>query len=307
MAVERTVLLGSPRSTWKEWVFRNRGSIDVVMADPADSHFGHPCRLARLRGDRTVDRRFFGSLNPGRSPSLYLAALVEILSDTTESAIIQLPTYRASPPNLQLLQTAIRLIGATRILIDDRLEAPYVGASIELEVVELEAAPPATLQTALRKAQWHKLRLSSVRHTAPLSAIGITGARLGSGRALYPGERIDVGLEEALHVEICGTTLFVVSDLPIDDSSIARALDLTHTHRAQFASSAQYENLVCALVDGDGQEIGSGFVDRIDFHEGVFAANVQAVAPAPFKSVALGLLYVDSNGNETGEAKVWEI
>lgn len=305
--MNRIVLLGSPKSTWKEWIFRNRAGSDLLVVDPADTHFGHPGRLILVREDKIVARRFFGALNPARSPMRIVAAFSELLALAENDLIIQLFPYRPHPGNLELIQILVDLAKPDRIFQDDRLELDITSWPIGPELAELETAPPASLQTALRKAHWLKLRQSAESHSLSLSRLSFRGARLGSGTVLSPAERIGAGLGDALHAETCGSTLFVIADAPIGDASISQALDMTHADRAQIASSWRYENLLCAFLDSAGEELGMGFIDRIDFENGEMNASVNAVAPAPVKSVQLGLLYVDTNGVEKGEAKLWEI
>jgi polynucleotide 5'-kinase involved in rRNA processing len=101
--------------------------------------------------------------------------------------------------------------------------------------------------------------------------------------------------------------LFLITETSIDDSDIARALDHTHTHRAQVTLASAYENLLCAALDREGGPIGIGTIKSIDFAAGIGHLAITAAAPAPIHSIQLGHLSIDPSGRELGEASIGEI
>lgn len=305
--MNRTVLLATPQRTWKAWLAQHRGGQLLLCADPAETAFGHPARLSLWKGDRVLESAFLGWLNPVRASAAWVAALVELLRHVDGDTLILLPPYRANPANLELVQLALDLIQPTRIVLGDESGLEFMNWPIGPEVALLEDAHQPSLQIALRKALWLKLRQSSERHEVPLTNLHFRGARLGSGRQLSTEELSASGLDHVLRGELCGQTLFLVSEAPVDDMHIGRALDVTHATKAMVAHPAAYQDLLCALLDADGRELGMGMIDHIDFEGGVLVADVAAVAPAPVRTVKLGGTMVNRDGRESGEVKVWEL
>jgi hypothetical protein len=153
----RTLLIGNPRTTWREWLKANREHRDLLCLDPSDTQQGLPGRVALFKGEHPAATRFYGALDPQRAPHVLVAALAEMLPQMGDHGIIQLFPYRAGPLMRQVAMLCAEISRPDRVLIASETEIESSCFTSEVEVVELEDAPSAHLQAAQRKAQWLRL------------------------------------------------------------------------------------------------------------------------------------------------------
>lgn len=275
------------------------------MLDPGDATHGCAARLWLLRNGKPAMVRFYGSLDPQRSPHVMLAALHEMLAEAVDP-LVEAPAYRATPVLRQTIQLIAAIAKPDEILIAAQTPIDRDGWRVGPDEIELADAFPKMVLDAQRKAQWLALIERCKPHEVPLEGLTFEGARLGSGHVLSAEMREKAGLAEAFRAEVCGNTLLVVADHEIDESTMARALDVTHTSRAMAVLSQEYENLLCAMMRESGEEIGHGMIERIDFANGIVHVRADAVPPIPVRILKLGSLRVDSNGKELGELRPWQ-
>lgn len=302
-----TLLVGNPSSSWRDWLKDNRGGRDLLCLDPADPIQGVPGRLCLFRDSRPVFERFYGSLDPQRYPHVILAALAEALKLIEGESLIQSFAYRPTPVLRHLLVLVAQVMQPETILVASGTSLDLNGFPVGPTPVELEAAFPQVVLDAQRKAQWIKLLENCTAHSVALKDLAIEGSRLGSGIAMDAHSRERVGLQGALHAEICGGTLFVVAAGELEEHRVARALDLTHTARLHAASPQAYENLTCSFARQSGEDFGFGIVESIDWEAGRLKALNDAVPPAPVRILRLGSLRVDPRGRELGEVAPWQV
>ena len=301
-----TLLLGTQGSAWHQWLKDNRKGRDLILLDPADAHHGPAGRLWLIHDDRSTSR-FYGSTDPQRSPHVMVLALAEFLTEARPDALVQLFAYRPTPLLSQLAQLIAFLVKPEQILIDQETPISQGGWPTGPEEIDLPAGLPPMVVDAQRKAQWLKLIERCQPHQIPLQSCVIQGARLGSGHSLDEPTRHRAGLANALHAETCGSTLLIVADEDPDEENISRALDVTHTARAQIVRADAYDDLLCAFVRPSGDEFGFGMIERIDFAEGLIHARTDAIPPVPVPILRLGSMRVDKDGRERGEAKPWQV
>ncbi len=305
--LEATLLLGSDGAAWHEWLRENRRGKDLILLDPADAHYGPAARLWLIRGDKPARSYFFGSLDAQRAPHILLAAYSELANEAAAGAFVQLFAYRASPLLRQLAQIFAFLIRPQRIIIAQGTPIDHDGWPIGPEEIELPSGLPAVVVQAQRKAQWLKMIERSQLHEIPLSRTSIQGSRLGSGQPLGDTVQKRAGLEHAVHAEVCGSTLFIVTNEELDEDQMSRALDVTHVAKAHIVKPGDYSNLLCAFVRPSGDTFGLGRVERIDFENGMIRVQADAVPPVPVPILRLGSLRVDENGRELGESRPWNL
>jgi hypothetical protein len=118
---------------------------------------------------------------------------------------------------------------------------------------------------------------------------------------------LDRYLPAAVHAEVAGTSLFVVATASLDDADAARALNSLHATRLYTALQSDYEDLVCSLARGSGEDFAFGIVRNIDFRRDTVSLQSDAVPPAPATILRLGTLRVDARGNERGETRPWTV
>lgn len=303
----RTLLIGRSGSSWHEWLATERKGRDLILLDPADAHYGPAGRLSLIQGDRIVRSSFYGSLDPQRAPHLIASALGSLLDEAGADAVVQCFAYRPLPLLRQLAITLAFQVRPERLLIEKDLEIDHDGWPIGPEEVEPRASLPPLVVDAQRKAQWLKLLERCSPHTIPLQGCSVQGLRLGSGRLIDELTKQRAGLEHELHVEVCGSTLFIVAEGQFGDERIGRAMDMTHVARAQVVNPGDYEDLLCAFVRPNGDEFGYGMIERIDFSERRIYARCDAIPPVPVPILRVGSLRVDSDGREHGDVRPWQV
>lgn len=302
----RTLLLGTPRTSWRSWIKQNLTDRDLLRIDPSDAAFGTPAIFSLVRREKMVAERFYGSLDPQRAPHLLLHTFVELLAKSNDNAIVQCFPYRSMPVMRQTLQLMLHFADFDRILVSQDFPCDRFIFKKEPERVEVEKSMPNSVQTAQRKARWLDLKSRCENHTVDLRTTLIEGIRLGSGVVVDSFQSEKLGLKNA-HVEISGQTLFIITDEEVEEGLMSRAMDFTHTNRVQFATPDQYEGCLCAFSKASGEDFGFGIVTGIDFQN--WRANVlcTAIPPVPVPVLKLGSIRVDYHSNELGEPKPWSI
>jgi hypothetical protein len=300
--VGRTLLIGTPQTSWRDWLREERGKRDLLCLDPADPEHEFLARFVLLRGDRPIFSRFFGSLDSQRAPHVLIAALSRSLPLLGEDALVQLFAYRETPTLRQTAQLVVELLQPERVLSPVSL-----SLSVPTTKIELEKGFTPNIQHAQRKAQWIKLREQAEPHDIDLRAVQIEGARLLSGAILDDGIRNLAGLGDALHAERQGKTLFVVAAYEPDEHEIGHALDAVGCTRAVFTHPDMYHGLICGFARNHGEDFGTGFIRSIDWARFRAQIHSDAVPPAPVQTLRLGSLRVDEGGNERGEVRPWQV
>ncbi len=303
----RTLLIGNPQATWREWLKEHRGGAELLCLDPADPVQLTPGLLNLTQGQKRVYSRFYGSLDPQRQPHVILAAAAQALQAASNNLIIQTFAYRPSPVLRQTIALLSQIIKPDRILIAEGTDIDQSGFSLGPEQVEIERALPPMVQHAQRKAQWLKLVEECERHTVDLRRVTIEGARIGSGRAMNADQRKAAGLASAVYVEVTGTTLLIVSDAEIEESTISVALDYSGCSKAVVGEPGLYRNLLSSFANQAGEDFGTGILLDIDWLSMRAQVLSNAVAPAPVRILRLGSLRVDSQGRELGETRPWQV
>jgi hypothetical protein len=303
----RTLLLSSASFTWREWLKEHGKNRDLLCLDPGDPAQSPPGKLTLFRAGKPIYWRFYGSLDPSRAPHVLIAALAHMLEQAEPDCIVQLFPIRNAPLTRQLVALCSQLIRPDEVLTPVGGGLDLEGYPVGPEEVQLDAAFPAMVQQAQRKAQWLKLIETCSDHELELRRVAIEGARLGSGHPIHPDQLAKAGLVGSLHAEVAGGTLLLVTESEPDDQVISRALDVFHASRATVLAPAAYENLVCSFARQDGEDFGFGILKSIDFRAGIVHVASTAVPPAPVRILRLGGLRVDLSGRELGEVKPWGV
>lgn len=294
-AVGRTLLIGHPGVTWREWLKEHRENADLLVLDPSEPLYGPPARFVLAKGHRPVWQRFYGSLDAQRAPHVLVAALADALPHLGDQTLVQIFPYRPTPLLRQLVQLVHGLLRPDRVLIAEGTALDHAG--FDAETVELGASLPPTVQAAQRKAHWLQLLESCEMHEVELANVTVEGTRLGSGTI------VTRDLSGALYAERCGSALLAVTDSGSDDAWVGGALDATHTSRAHLFAPDAYDSLLCSFARANGEDFGMGMIREVDWSSRRMRIQCAAVPPAPVKILRLGALRVDENGNEGGEAK----
>lgn len=302
----RTLLIGSQTGVWRDWHREELASRDWVVLNPADAEGTCPGRFSLVRDGRVAAWRFAGSLDAMRSPHWTLAAATALLKEASEDAVVEMFPFRLGPLRLQLARLIVEAARPDRILIDRRTHFPVGGLTVLPEEVEVPDALPESVRAGHRKARWLQLFEQCERHELVLKKVALDGLRLGSGVPIPLENLRKFGFENPLHGESAGSNLLVVTDAPVGDLEVTRALDACHASKAHIVSPQDYENLICAFSREGGDDFAQGRIERIRFEDGVAEVSANAVAPAILDTLKVGSLRVDSEGRERGELKPWE-
>lgn len=303
----RTLLISSPRSSWREWLKANRRGQDLICLDPTDPQQGVPGRLALFRGEHPIAVRFYGSLDAQRSPHVTVAAAASLLGRADGDVLIQLFAYRPTPTLHQTALIVADLVQPDKVLMGPEVQLELHAWQDVVEVIDLEDAVSPQVQHAQRKAQWLRLIEECEEHELDLKTTTLEGARLGSGEYLEKVDRERAGLHQALYAEKCGSNLLIVSPEEPNEAAVGRALDVTGCGRATFVEPDSYENLVCAFARTNGEEIGMGLIQRIDWTSRQMTVRCTAVAPTVVPILRIGSLRVDLDGRELPEVRPWQV
>lgn len=292
--------------TWRTWLKENRGDADFLCLDPADPAQGVLGRITLWRGSKVAATRFFGGLDPQRSPHTLLTALHVALPVASENLVVQLYPYRAAPLLRQVAHQVAESLRPDRIFVASGTPIED-GWPITPADVDLEPDMPFEAKMAQRKAMWIQLFERSKPHEIDLRSVAIDGVRLGSGRAMPYEERLKSRLENALHAEKIGNVLFGVVERDPDESDVAEILHLTACSRATFVHSEAYQGLFCSFARQSGEDFGYGVIQRIDWREMRAHILADAIPPAPVRTLRVGGIKIGPGGDEWGEIAPWQV
>lgn len=297
------LLVADPRWSWRTWLKDNLGQRDLVCLDVSNADFGPPARVFLLREGKVRDWRFVGSVYPQRNPVDLLIGASDLVGKAAEDAVVLSFEVHEMPLHRQMLLALSEGAMIKEVLVPEGSQLLHEPWLIESEQVCLPEALPESAQTAQRRSRWLEMFEGCSEHVLELDHIGLHGVRLGSGKRLHGTPFDDLGV----HVEVYGSTLFVVTDHDVDEQTAGDALNLAHATKLSLVSPATYEGLLCSFVRGSGEDFGIGVVQSIDFQERKATFFNNAVAPAPVRSVRIGSLRIDETGKETGETKPWAV
>jgi polynucleotide 5'-kinase involved in rRNA processing len=224
-----------------------------------------------------------------------------------DDLVVQLFPYRPLPLLRHVTVLIAQLLRPTEILVAKGTDLEQSGFPVGPSEVEIESAFPPLVQIAQRKAQWLRLFEGCQKHGFDLRKVSIEGVRLGTGTRLTNEERQKAQLKDVVYAERAGGTLFAVTDVDVEESDVASALDFTGCTRAQFVAPGLYRNLLCSFAKQSGEDFGMGILTDIDWESLRAYALSTAIPPAPIRILRIGALRVDSNGRELGEVRPWQV
>lgn len=302
----RTLLVGDGTSEWRDWL-KGHAERDFVCLDPSDASHGPAGRLVLWRAGKAASWRFYGSLDPLRAPHALVAAAASLLATAADDAVVLIPPVRPTPLARQLAHVLADMVAPSKVLVPEGARIDGGGWPVGPESVPREAAFPEVVRHAQRKANWLKLLEEGEEHRVDLARVSVQGVRLGSGKAIVRTDLDALGLGSVLHAEVMGKTLMIVGEHDPEDGPLARAMDRHHVERVHSVRPTAYEGLLCCMEREGGEPLGMGVVRSIAFASGVAEVLSTAVAPAPVRTLRMGALRIDPDGNELGEVRPWQV
>lgn len=303
----RTLLVGTHKFTWREWLKRSLRGRDLLLLDCSDPSYGPMARASLVRNGKVAEQRFIGSLDAVKNPIWMMQAAMELGGLCADGAVIQLFNYRPQPVASQLAVAIAQLLSPTEILVP-------AGAGLPLNVwpvgpveVELEEAFPEMVAAAQRRARWIEMIENSYEHQIDLASTTVSGTRFGSGERLSTTQLAAAGIEGILWAEKCGGTTLLVTKRALEEHEINRVLNVTHSARVQITDPLSYSGHLCSLARSDGSDIGIGMIEEVDFVHGIARILAVAVPPIPVRILKIGTQRIDATGREIGDDKPWTI
>ncbi|MBS1723324.1 MAG: hypothetical protein JSS66_10265 [Armatimonadetes bacterium] len=290
----RTLLVGAPGWTWREWLKENRVA-SLLCLDPSNADHGPPGRAYLWSAGKSPRWRFIGSSDPVRSPvALFQAAWT--LSEGCDTVLLF--PVRDSPIARQLATSIAQALALDRILVPLGSGLAPLGWPVGAEETSVPEELPAMVLEAQRRAQWLTVLESTEEHVVDLRSVATEGARLGSGRALelqgWKG-----------WAEVSGSVLHLVGDQEPDEQQVSQFLDDAGARRLSVVSPASYVGLTCSFASQEGEDFGIGFIRSFLPERGMLEVACTAVAPAPVRILRLGAMRIDGGGRELAESKPW--
>lgn len=296
----RTLMVGDRQHSWREWARTNAAGRDHLVLDPACADYGPPSRLLLVRDGKVAAWAHVGSVDPLRDPVSLVSGAARLLRMSGNGAVVQLFPWRESPLGRHVALALGQLVAPDRVLVPSGTGLESEPWPVGAEVVSLPESFPQMVQEAQRRAQWIDLMENAEPHKLDLSHVKVTGARFGSGSGLDQDRA-------GCYAESSGGVLLMVTDHPMGDAEVGRAMDLVGANRSQIVAPSNYAGLVCSFANQDGEDFGLGIVQSIDFDRLVAEVHALAVAPSPVRILKLGTLRVDGVGKEIEDLKPWAV
>ncbi|MCX7799668.1 MAG: hypothetical protein N2109_04925 [Fimbriimonadales bacterium] len=299
-----TLLVGGPGDSFRE-LRKEHPDAPWLCLDPADPDTGLLGRIALQRQEGWL-WRFYGSLNPLRSPHVVLGALAELLPLLGGEGFVRLFPWRRAPLARELALVVDRLVRPDRIVCADPDALQERGWSTGPQTIELPNPFPQVVVQAQRRAHWHALLSRATLCELPLNDTLLMGARIGSGSRLDAAALSDAGVR-AVWAERTEGTLYLVCEQPPGDEALRRAAQNVGCDRSEAVPTERFAGLLCGLARLNGDDFALGVLQGIDFKEGTIRVWTDAVPPVSAPILKLGGLRLDAKGAELGELRPWQV
>jgi polynucleotide 5'-kinase involved in rRNA processing len=303
----RTLLVGTVKHSWREYIREYRKKRDLLVLDPADAHFGTPGRFTLFRGDRVVDWSFFGAIDPAKNPIELLAAAHRLLQQAERELVVMSFDFKAAPVMRQLSLAVANMVDPDEILVPDGAHLAGEPWPIGAEQVVLESDFPDMVLNAQRRARWLELLEKCEDHEIPMDDVHFLNTRFGGGKRLPADYFERAGIQGILWAEVAARTLLVVARKPLSDDEVGNALNVAHATKFVLVDPISFSGLLCSFARQSGEELGMGMIEEASFTRGVFKVRCTAVNPAPVRILKVGLLRIDTSGREIEENRPWSL
>jgi polynucleotide 5'-kinase involved in rRNA processing len=302
-----TLLIGTRKTTWREWLKSNLGDRDLLLLDPADADHGTPARVSLFRGEKCLGWRFVGSLDATRNPIALMQGVASLSLQAKDGFVVQLFDYRHQPVARQLSHAIAQMLRPDHILAAAGAGIPLDGWPVGPQEVEIEAAFPNMVIGAQRQANWMKLLETAQDHLVEIDRVSIEGTRFGSGVRIKLETLASIGIEGLLAAEVCGHTLVLIVRKEPEEEQVFRALNTAHANKALMVQPQAFSGRLCSFARQSGEDFGMGVIEEADFVDRVLKVRCNAVAPAPVRVLRVGTLKIDDLGREQGDDRPWTV
>jgi hypothetical protein len=102
-------------------------------------------------------------------------------------------------------------------------------------------------------------------------------------------------------------SLFVVTEHEPSEAEVAIALDAFGVAKAHLLGPNDLNGTYCGLARLNGDELGIGFIEKVDWSARTVVLRANAVPPVPIPVLHLGSIRTESNGRELAELSPWQV
>ncbi|MER3412649.1 MAG: hypothetical protein C4341_00090 [Armatimonadota bacterium] len=285
----------------------------LLNLDPGDQDPFPPCAVTLLRPDRTLEStHFVGALSLIHDPLTSLHAVwgaVERVGD--EPLVAAVPIQAVTPVSVHMLRMMALALRPARCIRVGEIAIEHILGTEDVEehpAAQGRLGPRA--DRPKRKAWWTEYLARCSEHEVPLSAARVRGARLGSGIRLSPGDVADIqqiGVQGAVYAEVCGNTLFILTDEARGSDHALEAADAFGCQTAHLTAATSLRGLVVAAESAARRVFTIGRLREFDASRLTFHLSAPVQPPMPIHTLLLGRLRIGEDGDEIGVLKPWQV
>lgn len=305
----------------------------VVDADTGQSEIGAPGTIGMAVVDRHVK-----SLTDLRAKRLYFVGITSPVGHMLESAvgtkkmvdaakeldaglIIVDTTGMVDGPLGRKLKTyktdLVRpdyLIGIEKKHEIDHLLIPFskiVSTKVRrLAVSEQARRKPVEFRTARRQLNFYKHFHDAPGHIIHLDEVCLWNTWFSTGRPVkwqYIKSAEEALKCRILHAEVTGRGIFMIAERACRASGQRAVEELFKTSSITIATSESFRDLLVGLADENGNTLGVGIIQAIDFKQRFLFVLSPLKTISPVKVVQFGAMRVSRDGIELGTLKQGDI
>lgn len=201
-----------------------------------------------------------------------------------------------------------RILPSILIGLEEKNELTFLlGALTEIDRVALESSPAVRKRDrderkVLRELGYKKYLKGATIQSFPLNWIRISGVPFGSGTAPSNSRMMKIVEQigtSPLYCEEAAESVFIaLSREQWADEEIAKALEGSFGKKVKIVWEGDEEGLLVALHDKDGNFLGIGIIEELDYDRKVL--KVYTNARKNVASIQVGQVKLDKSGKELG-------
>jgi polynucleotide 5'-hydroxyl-kinase GRC3/NOL9 len=199
------------------------------------------------------------------------------------------------------------------VAIQEKNELTFLlGALIETKNLAIESSPSVRKRDReerklLRELGYKKYLRGAVVQSFPLGWVQISGVPFGSG-ASPSRERLNkitehIGTTPIYSEETSSSIFMVLTKEQWADEEIAKSLEETLKKKVKIIWEGDEEGLLAALHDKNGNFLGIGILEEIDFERRVL--KIYTAVKGGVSSIQVGQVKVDRTGKELGQSDIF--
>jgi polynucleotide 5'-hydroxyl-kinase GRC3/NOL9 len=301
---------------------KRKQRVAIVDADLGQSDVGPPSTVGSCHVTKPIydpfdmgaeDVCFIGVTSPSGATKETVDGIAGILEKTLKSGIdlliVNTDGWVESEDAVRYkLALAKRIKPSILIGLEEKNELTFLmGALTDIDRIAIESSPAVRKRDreerkVLRELGYKKYLKGAAVQSFPLNWVRISGVPFGSGippsnsRMMKIVEQIGTS---PLYCEETSETIFIaLSKQQWADEEIAKTLEGSFGKKVKIVWRGDEEGLLVALNDKEGNFIGLGIVEQLDYERRVL--KVYTSARKNVASIKVGQVKLDKSGKELG-------